>query len=1552
MSIPSGEFDTRRPDDQDEEEKVVTHHSVVNYEENVRMEEETAPSPSSDLLVLDDEEEEGEVHAPPVGIRPRHYPSVPAPSSVRAPKPLSNSPAVTGKLKQHLKKKSSLSSFLSSSSKKSSPSSKEGNSPASPTLSSHEETASTNDNEGYHNNEQQRTNSQSSHQQQHSISAASLVVCGVDGTVYTLDAYTGQLRGMFTSGPALVFSPSPEEDDGTVVDKNNDVVHNNNGASEEHGNGDASNAITSNVSPSWKERVVPGLDGRLYSLFEMVGDTTEEVGPDNEYDFEKCHASDGGEHDELNEVCDSRTFHDASSNGNNDGSVIPRFGSYQLTPLPISAMDVVDSPISTCRPDSDTQQKQCGIIVGSKKTTIYAINPTTGKVRWTQDPQGGVGGRGFTRHPPKNSASRGQTVLLQREDYAVRHLDTDGGDEVWKVELGRFSALDFDVGANSRSGNSGGRSSAGQETSSDDDMFGGGETAAGGDHVVGGRRRGAAAAAATAASKDKKKPSVPPILGGRKKTSLHDFDSGYGGDHQHTGGRKESLFDKDEFDHDHSAHFRGFPSIAFGEDGTSLMAVDGISGELLWKRRIESVVAAVYGVGKESSWIRLDVIDESDVFTHGHVSGLLPSSSSPSPENGGLVPYGAGQMESGKLHRLGRHQSNLFVSSKFDPSVGYDAHPLAESGVENAPYADGLDSPLPSHVNGHEFHLVEDRIFAMNPSELTMDDVTHSNSHRTEHGLYLTWSMIAAIAMIMLSLVVFIARVVILRQKRKWENTPSLEPMTAPSSSEDGRDQLLSLGGVSLPPPARNHTFTTAGDIWLKKDLPVNKNSTLFSRSFSLGAMGSHSMEPPVSNENAVMPFISERDGATLPLLALSTTAAPQLGLGNGSRPPSIVATTMGGSPRPSTVATNMSPMKRSLTLPAEASPPDVKSRHGVDNIDGIPLVRYSRYTSEFTEILPLGRGGFGTVFRCQNALDGREYAIKKIKIMSQLSMDGKVTKHFSQKLHRVLREVKCLALLDHPNIVRYYTAWLEVDEGNQNEDDDTNATSSMFDRKSQGIFSSSIFTGFGSNSRTTQTSFTPKINIHQRPAKGFLGSYNPLGWNNFGSSFRLDESASGASSFGDQQVHSPKNVAMCEEEEDDLGFTWERSNDDTAEPSVNAEKQPSRKLQEDLAKEEDSQSSSGISSVDSEESTMDMSKGSPSRSVTQSKSDAKKTVKFPEPNNDTDCKKQITEVRHILFIQMQLCSVQTLADFLADRQARSGSVSQSSNSGYAVDIPLALRLFGQICGGVKYVQKQGLIHRDLKPQNCFIDDAGNVKVGDFGLSRESSTAGGITDFDENGKDEIGHDDSFAPIDISDAENTAGVGTRAYASPEQMRGSNYDASTDVFSLGLILFELCYPMYTSMERYTEFSGIQKGHFPSYWNSHVKPAFPTMHDLLVQMVSYSASKRPSVDAVSDHIDSLLREYSVQSLDKSWGKKGALLLRVEAEEKEGILVHAMKLIKDAAPNSTILQYGLRGQASRAIMEFALEIDDSEKNVSVENISSRLQDHDMTARRIANSE
>lgn len=428
------------------------------------------------------------------------------------------------------------------------------------------------------------------------------------------------------------------------------------------------------------------------------------------------------------------------------------------------------------------------------------------------------------------------------------------------------------------------------------------------------------------------------------------------------------------------------------------MAADGISGELLWKVSLESVVAAVYGVGKESTWTPLEVIDESDVFTHGHNSPSSRQGSdlmgmSPSPtslptgnNNGGLIPYG----ESDQFHRLGRYQKSIFVSSNFDP-LGLDSSSYSENEYEDLPIDPEL--PLQPRTNGHPdgFSPAESSIFPGKPPDINLDGTTPRQSHRTEHGLYLTWSIVYGIVAASIAMVVFF-RAKYLRQKQKWANTPSLDPTRAPSGSDDNiKDRSLNSDGIVLPPAAQHSNGSDR--VWRSKDhQPV-------ARSLSLGAMTSPS--GTYENKHFISVAGQYDDNISSPILSkkpdeksVATTATP-------------------------TTNAEIPAIGRSHTLPP-VSPSDQAQLQQPDNIDGIPLVRYPRYRFEFKELSPLGRGGFGTVFRCENALDSSEYAIKKIRIKSQLDLDGKVTKHFSQKLHRVLREVKILALLDHPNIVRY----------------------------------------------------------------------------------------------------------------------------------------------------------------------------------------------------------------------------------------------------------------------------------------------------------------------------------------------------------------------------------------------------------------------------------------------------------------------------------------------------------------------------------------------------
>lgn len=121
-------------------------------------------------------------------------------------------------------------------------------------------------------------------------------------------------------------------------------------------------------------------------------------------------------------------------------------------------------------------------------------------------------------------------------------------------------------------------------------------------------------------------------------------------------------------------------------------------------------------------------------------------------------------------------------------------------------------------------------------------------------------------------------------------------------------------------------------------------------------------------------------------------------------------------------------------------------------------------------------------------------------------------------------------------------------------------------------------------------------------------------------------------------------------------------------------------------------------------------------------------------------------------------------------------------------------RMHVQILDAVRYVHSKGMMHRDLKPSNIFFSLEGNIKVGDFGLVT-STTYGGLHNsylalkgLVGPGGEEQGH-----------RQHTGNLGTHLYMSPEQVSGKKYDHKVDIYSLGVIFFELHYPFSTDMER---------------------------------------------------------------------------------------------------------------------------------------------------------
>ncbi|KAK4527073.1 hypothetical protein GAYE_SCF34G4994 [Galdieria yellowstonensis] len=124
--------------------------------------------------------------------------------------------------------------------------------------------------------------------------------------------------------------------------------------------------------------------------------------------------------------------------------------------------------------------------------------------------------------------------------------------------------------------------------------------------------------------------------------------------------------------------------------------------------------------------------------------------------------------------------------------------------------------------------------------------------------------------------------------------------------------------------------------------------------------------------------------------------------------------------------------------------------------------------------------------------------------------------------------------------------------------------------------------------------------------------------------------------------------------------------------------------------------------------------------------------------------------------------------------------------------------LFRQIVEGLHHIHQCGILHRDLKPTNIFFDAQGTIKIGDFGLAKEIVTQEGVLSSSEKVYgDQVSLNDSIG------TDRTGGVGTLYYRAPELEENEfpTYDSKVDIYSLGIIAFELWHgPFETAMERH--------------------------------------------------------------------------------------------------------------------------------------------------------
>jgi len=116
-----------------------------------------------------------------------------------------------------------------------------------------------------------------------------------------------------------------------------------------------------------------------------------------------------------------------------------------------------------------------------------------------------------------------------------------------------------------------------------------------------------------------------------------------------------------------------------------------------------------------------------------------------------------------------------------------------------------------------------------------------------------------------------------------------------------------------------------------------------------------------------------------------------------------------------------------------------------------------------------------------------------------------------------------------------------------------------------------------------------------------------------------------------------------------------------------------------------------------------------------------------------------------------------------------------------------------QICNGLQAAHEKGILHRDVKPANIYLTNSGQVKILDFGLAKLLFPGGKEPDSEpppltsSDGRSEASRESCAGEASLTRTGLT--MGTAGYMSPEQVRGEKLDARSDLFSFGLVLYEM-------------------------------------------------------------------------------------------------------------------------------------------------------------------
>ncbi|XP_015126771.1 eukaryotic translation initiation factor 2-alpha kinase 1 isoform X2 [Diachasma alloeum] len=195
------------------------------------------------------------------------------------------------------------------------------------------------------------------------------------------------------------------------------------------------------------------------------------------------------------------------------------------------------------------------------------------------------------------------------------------------------------------------------------------------------------------------------------------------------------------------------------------------------------------------------------------------------------------------------------------------------------------------------------------------------------------------------------------------------------------------------------------------------------------------------------------------------------------------------------------------------------------------------------------------------------------------------------------------------------------------------------------------------------------------------------------------------------------------------------------------------------------------------------------------------------------------------IYIQMALCE-KTLRAWLDERLE-------------ATPEPIATTILKQILDGLHYMHSRDIVHHDIKPSNIFIGAIGQrveIQVGDFGLACPRKS------------------ESHHPV----------FGTELYAAPEQLNGQ-CNPKSDLYSLGIVLFEIFFPMKTGMERNSLITQLKSGKMPGEFIEKN----PKWSDTIKRLLLVDPTRRPSTTELLHNLnadkDSIIAELTNRIKEK---------------------------------------------------------------------------------------